>query len=138
MRTNRTPKQTVQAWCANCVQSTRRAEIEACGGYLVYATSKPCPFYPYRLGGKRVPMSAFRQFCLSCMGGSVTFVRECEANCLLHPFRFGKNPHIKGASRERMAAIRTQEGGISTGFLKNQPLSPTGSRQGKAARKEGG
>ena len=127
----------MQAWCANCVDSTRRAEIEKCGGYLVFSTGKPCAFYPYRLGGKRVPMSAFRQLCLSCMGSSVTFVRECEANCMLSEFRFGKNPHIKGASRERMAAIRTQEGGIPMGFLKNQPLSSTGSRKEKAARKEG-
>lgn len=106
MRTNRTPKQAVQAWCSTCVQSTRRSEIENCGGYLVYATGKPCNFYDYRLGGKRVPMSAFRQFCLSCMGGSMTFVRECEANCPLSEYRFGKNPNIKGASRERMAEIR--------------------------------
>jgi hypothetical protein len=131
MRTNRTPKQTVQAYCAECVQSTRRAEIEKCGGYLVYATGKPCHFFPYRLGGKRVPMSAFRHFCLSCQGGSVALVRECEANCLLQTFRFGKNPHIKGASRERMAAIRTQEGGIVTGFLKNEALSLPGSRTTK-------
>jgi hypothetical protein len=131
MRTNRTPKQTVQAWCGTCVQSTRRSEVENCGGYLVYATGKPCPFYEYRLGGKRVPMSAFRQFCLSCMGGSVTFVRECETNCLLHPFRLGKNPHIRGASKERMSAIRLQEGGISTGFFNNKPLSVPESRVGK-------
>lgn len=131
MRTNRTPKQTVQAWCGECAQSARRAEIEKCVGYLVLATGKPCAFYPYRLGGKRVPMSAFRQLCLSCMGGSVTFVRECEANCILSEYRFGKNPHIKGASKERMSAIRPQEGGISTGFLKNKPLSISTSSAGK-------
>ena len=61
----------------------------------------------------------------------MTLVRECEANCLLHEFRFGKNPHIKGASRERMAAIRTQEGGIATGKIKDEPLSVPGPRPGK-------
>ena len=131
MRTNRTPKQTVQAWCASCVQSTRRAEIQKCGGYLVLATGRPCPFYEYRLAGKRVPMSAFRQFCLSCMGGSAALVRECEANCLLSDYRFGKNPNIRGASKERMSAIRPKEGGIAKGFLKNEALSARKASAGK-------
>jgi hypothetical protein len=36
-----------------------------------------------------------------------------------------------------MAAIRTHEGGIPTGFLKNQPLSSTGSRQGESSAQRG-
>ncbi len=75
---------------------------------MVYATGKPCVFYPYRNGGKRVPAKVFRKFCVSeCMGGSEKFVRECEkGDCPMHQYRFGKNPSIKGSNRERMAAIR--------------------------------
>ncbi|OPY93346.1 MAG: hypothetical protein A4E73_00203 [Syntrophaceae bacterium PtaU1.Bin231] len=123
----------MRAWCSNCVQSTRRGEIQKCGGYLVLATGKPCPFYEYRLGGKRVKLNAFRQACLLCMGGSPSLVRECEANCLLHPFRMGKNPNIRGASKERMRAIRPKEGGISTGFSKNEALY---ARKASAGKKE--
>lgn len=76
-------------------------------------------------------MSAFRQFCLSCMGGSAALVRECEANCLLSDYRFGKNPNIRGASKERMSAIRPKEGGIAKGFLKNEALSARKASAGK-------
>ena len=133
MKTNRTPSETLRAWCSNCVQSTRRAEIRKCGGYLVFATGKPCPFYEYRLGGKRVNIRAFRQACLLCMNGSVSLIRDCEASCLLHPFRLGKNPNIRGASKERMSVIRPKEGCIAKGFLKNEPLSV---RKASAGKKE--
>ena len=95
------------------------------------ATGKPCPFYDIRLGGKRVNPRAIRDACLLCMGGSPSLVRECEANCLLHPFRMGKNPNIQGASKERMSAIRPKEGGIAKGFLKNEPLSVRKASAGK-------
>ena len=39
------------------------------------------------------PASAVRAFCVMCMGGNVTYVRDCEAvGCPLWPFRTGKNP----------------------------------------------
>jgi len=41
------------------------------------------------------------------MGGSYTLVKECEKeDCLMLPYRFGKNPNRKGSDRERMASIR--------------------------------
>ena len=101
-----TPKETVHAWCHYCIQSRLDSEVENCGGQLVYATGRPCPFFPYRMG-MRPPMKIFRQFCLECMGGSSKFVAECETNdCLMHPYRFGKNPYRKGASKDRMSQIR--------------------------------
>lgn len=133
MKTNSTPSDTLRAWCSNCVQSTRRAEIQKCGGYLVLATGRPCPFYEYRLGGKRVKLSAFRQACLLCMGGSPSFVRECEATCLLHPFRMGTNPHLKGANADRLREMRAKRGDIAKGFPKNKPLPV---RKASAGKKE--
>jgi len=103
----KTPKQTIHAWChSSCIQSRLESEVENCGGHLVYATGKPCRFFAYRMN-KRPPMKVFRQFCLECMGGSSALVRECETDeCQMHLYRFGKNPSIKGANRERMNAIR--------------------------------
>ena len=87
-----TPKETVHHFCHVCVQSRLESEVENCGGQLVYATGKTCPFFPYRLG-KRLPIKVFRQFCLECMGGSSVLVRECEKDdCPMHSYRFGKNP----------------------------------------------
>jgi hypothetical protein len=101
-----TPKETVHSRCHYCVQSRHDAQVISCGGDMVYATGKPCPFFPYR-AGKRSPMKVFRQFCLECMGGSPSLVRECEKeDCLMYSYRFGKNPSIKGSDRERMEAIR--------------------------------
>jgi hypothetical protein len=108
MQTKRlTPKETLHAWCHYCIQDRRDSEVENCGGHLVYATGKPCPFFPYRMG-KRPPMKVFRQFCLECMGGSFPLVKECEKeDCPMHPYRFGKNPNVRGAGKERMDAIRS-------------------------------
>lgn len=48
------------------------------------------------------PVSAIRQGCIQCMGGSengrkpLKRVRECPAkDCPSHPFRMGKNPYDK-------------------------------------------
>ncbi|HQI97802.1 MAG TPA: hypothetical protein PK575_13935 [Syntrophorhabdus sp.] len=108
MQTKRlTPKETVHAWCHYCIQSRSDADVQNCGGQLVYATGKPCPFFPFRMG-KRPPTKVFRQFCLECMGGSSLLVRECaKDDCPMHPYRFGKNPFIRGGSKDQMNAIRS-------------------------------
>jgi len=107
MQTRRTPKETIHNFCHYCIKSRSDAEVENCGGQLVYATGRPCPFFPYRMG-KRSPLKVFRQFCLECMGGSSALVRECDKeDCPMHSYRFGKNPFIKGADKERMDAIRS-------------------------------
>jgi hypothetical protein len=43
------------------------------------------------------------------MGGNKASVKECETgDCLIHPFRFGKNPALtgKGKSPDEMSKIR--------------------------------
>jgi len=53
-----------------------------------------------------VPARVIKAFCVECQG-SAAHARECpQATCALFPFRAGKNPNIRGASRERMAAIK--------------------------------
>ena len=50
-----------------------------------------------------------RRFCLECEGGNKEAVKECSiGDCLIHSFRFGKNPLLvgKGKSRDEMARIR--------------------------------
>lgn len=39
------------------------------------------------------PAKAIRKYCIECCREFVDEVRNCPAeNCVLHPFRFGKNP----------------------------------------------
>ena len=91
------PKQTAHNWCHYCVQSRADRDVEECTGYIVYATGKPCPFYEYRMGNKRISVKIFRKFCLECMGGASLMVAECDkVNCPMHPYRFGKNPARSG------------------------------------------
>lgn len=47
------------------------------------------------------PVQSIREFCLKCAGGSKKAVRECAAECPLHPFRLGKNPNRAGIGPER-------------------------------------
>lgn len=42
------------------------------------------------------PLRAIRAFCVLCMGCQPRMVAGCTAtNCVMYPFRFGKNPHQK-------------------------------------------
>lgn len=133
----RTPAETLRAWCAYCIQSTRRAEIEKCGGYLVFATGRACEFFPYR-SGKRPPMKVFRQFCLSCQGGNAAFVRECETySCPLHAYRAGKNPNIKGGSKEHLDAIRAPGSTFPAVKLNQEARSAAGAIEDKGAQGNG-
>lgn len=108
-QTRKSPARTIRAQCHDCVQCRIDSDVENCTGHIVFATGKSCSFYEYRLGKKRVPVRILRQFCLDCMGGSKEAVKECSTNdCLIHSFRFGKNPAFagKGKSRDEMARIR--------------------------------
>ena len=111
----RTPKETLHAWCHYCIQSRLDEDVSDCGGDFVIATGKACPFYDYRMGDRRSPISIFRSFCLECMGNNKKFVKECTTtDCIIHPYRMGKNPNLKGASKERMAQIRPPDTLFST------------------------
>jgi hypothetical protein len=105
----KSPTRTIRSYCHYCVQSRSDSDVENCTGHIVFATGKPCPFYEYRTGGKRASVKLMRKFCIECMGGSKEAVKECSTNdCLIHPFRFGKNPLLagKGKSRVEMERIR--------------------------------
>jgi len=105
----KSPSRTIQEYCHYCVQSRSNSEVENCTGHTVFATGKPCPFYEYRLRKKRPSVKIMRKFCLECMGGNREAVEECSTiDCLIYPFRFGKNPSRagKGKSRGEMERIR--------------------------------
>lgn len=132
MKTGRlTPRETIHAWCHNCIQSRLDTEVENCEGQFVYATGRPCPFFPYRMG-KRPHMKVFRQFCLDCMGGSSALVKECEKeNCLMKHYRFGKNPFIRGGSKEQMDSIRLPGSTFSPVKSHEKPLFLSGEGSAK-------
>lgn len=115
-QTRKSPSRTIRALCHYCVQGRADSEVENCTGHIVFATGKPCPFYEYRTGSKRPPVKVMRQFCLSCMGGSKEAVKECSTiDCLIYPFRFGKNPARagKGQSAAQMASLRSKKQAVS-------------------------
>lgn len=117
-QTRKSPSRTIRALCHYCVQGRADSEVENCTGHIVFATGKPCPFYEYRTGSKRSPVKVMRQFCLSCMGGNKEAVKECSIDdCLIHPFRFGKNPARagKGRSAVQMASLRSKRQAVSKG-----------------------
>jgi len=101
-----TPKQTVHKYCRYCVGSKFAADVMVCGGDMVLATGKACPFYPYRMGNKRLSVRVFRQFCLECMGGRADYVRECSTrDCPIHGYRMGKNPVLQGVRKPPKRAV---------------------------------
>jgi len=117
----KSPSQTIRAHCHYCVQNRKDSEVENCTGHNVFATGKPCPFYEYRMGKKRPSVKVLRQFCLDCMGGNKAAVKECETgDCLIYPFRFGKNPMLagKGKSPDEMSKIRA----MRRPFSKENPV----------------
>ena len=42
------------------------------------------------------PVKAIRVKCLECQGGARKAVRNCAADCPLHPYRMGRNPNRAG------------------------------------------
>ena len=119
MKSHKSPSQTIRAYCHYCIQSRSDTEVENCTGYIVFATGKPCPFYEYRMGGKRPSVKVMRKFCMECMGGSKEAVKECSTiDCLIYPFRFGKNPARagKGQSAAQMASLRSKRQAVSKGI----------------------
>ena len=109
MTPHKSPSLAIRAYCHYCVQSRSDSDVENCTAHFVFATGKSCPFYEYRTGNKRPSVKVMRRFCLECEGGSKEAVKECSINdCLIHHFRFGKNPSLtgKGKSRDEMMRIR--------------------------------
>ena len=74
------------------------------------------------------PLRAIRKICVACvgspydvagcggdkcLGGSKRLVRECESDCPLHEYRFGRNPKRAGMGRKD-AFKRIVSGGFSS------------------------
>jgi len=94
-----TPTETVRARCAQCLgmKQFNAEAVKDCQGDQ--ATLGSCAFFPYHLG-RRIPVKVFRAFCLQCMGGQRDFIADCEIeDCPCYPYRFGKNPALKGKRR---------------------------------------
>lgn len=84
------------------------------------------------------PVQTIRAFCLTCVGGSKKAVRECSAECPLHPFRMGTNPNRAGIggkrgvtpakiSKKKAAQVRKSTHAIDAGAVER------GNGQGTAA-----
>ena len=130
---HKTPSQTIRSYCHYCVQSRKDSEVKNCTGHIVYTTGKPCSFYEYRMGKKRPSVKVMRQFCLDCMGGNKAAVKECSTyDCLIYPFRLGKNPALKGKGKSpaEMAQIRALRRTFSKGnpvyFERSSPVEANG------------
>ena len=106
-----TPIQAIHAYCVRCMGGNPNIVREQC-------TDKRCPLYTRRMGENQkdglTPAKAIRAFCIECRGQDrLKDVEECtgrlvDGKCMLHDFRMGKNPNIKGnaSSSERMAELR--------------------------------
>lgn len=58
----------------------------------------------------RTPLKTIRIFCLQCGGGSPKEVRYCSsAECPLHLYRFGTNPHRQGVGPGRIILCKKSE-----------------------------
>jgi hypothetical protein len=90
------PRRVVCLQCSACLGFMRwdRSEVEKCKGDT--CKTGLCPFYPFRLG-KRIPVKAFRFFCIHCMGGQSGLIIDCPSTaCKVYPYRMGKNPSRLG------------------------------------------
>jgi hypothetical protein len=110
---HRSPKETIIAQCLRCT-GNRKQEVVSCDGND--PAYHQCAFHPYRTGDKRASVKVMRQFCLQCMSGSKEFVMECTTtDCLIHPYRFGKNPTRAGigASKDQMTSVSQKRRTVS-------------------------
>jgi hypothetical protein len=108
MKTIKSPRETIRAHCVACSGGCKK-EVATCDGDGKAPGFKACDFHPFRLGRGRPSMKIMRKFCLQCMGGSYIFVKECKTeDCLVHPYRFGKNPAMarNGKNSVELTQIR--------------------------------
>ena len=87
-----TQKAAIRDKCAECLPESR-ADVRRCP--FGPESHEPCPLYPFRLGraprGSGSRAKAIRAYCIWCMNGQNTLVRECDTDdCSLHPFRMGR------------------------------------------------
>lgn len=57
------------------------------------------------------PQKAIVNFCIMCMGGHKSWVKECTSiNCPLYEFRFGRNPYrkVREYSEEELEKLKNR------------------------------
>ena len=94
-----TPQLAIRRHCVNCQGSSY--EVLACGGDRLLnkddGLNGTCLFFPYRLGKGRPSVKLIRKFCINCMGGNKTLVKECPStDCEVWIYRMGTNPARAG------------------------------------------
>ena len=56
------------------------------------------------------PIQSIRKHCLECSGNAYKEVKECPiVDCLLYPFRLGKNPNYKNNQNKSLPQFDKQE-----------------------------
>ena len=97
-----TPLESIRKLCVACVGSVY--EVKDCGGDNCLGgqgdENGVCYLFPFRLCKGRPSVKTIRKFCLECQGGSSKLVAECESDCPLHSYRFGKNPKRAGLTHK--------------------------------------
>jgi hypothetical protein len=113
--THRSPSKTIRAQCLVCTGGSVK-EVASCNGDGKIPGFMSCPFHPFRLGKGRPSVKIMRKYCLQCKCGSYIFVKECSTtDCLIHPFRFGKNPARAGIGKNavQMVSLRSKKKAVS-------------------------
>jgi hypothetical protein len=111
-RTRCSPLQIIRAQCLVCTGGHVK-EVASCDGDGKRPGFMSCVFHLFRLGKGRPSVKIMRKYCLHCKGNSYILVKECPTiDCLIHPFRFGKNPARAGVgqSAAQMALLRSKKG----------------------------
>jgi hypothetical protein len=84
-----TPGRAIRLTCLDCVENFN--EVKTCMGDTL--VTGPCVLYPYRLGKGRPKLSVIRKYCLYCMQGQTSLIRDCKTvKCPFHGYRMGKRP----------------------------------------------
>jgi hypothetical protein len=98
MANNLTAGRAIRKFCIDCVCGAH--EVRDCGGDTLH--DGPCMFLKYRMGRGRPSVKLIRKFCVYCMGGHNTMVKDCPSRgCFLYPYRMGRSPGCpkRGAGR---------------------------------------
>jgi hypothetical protein len=120
------PLQAVRRKCMWCCCNSAN-EVSLC-------PADECELWPFRfgknpIGGPRFKLKIIRQKCLDCHAGDKKEIRLCDTGskesewdvlrdrCALHPYRFGKNPNIKGR--------KANKGSFSRKTRLHDPISDT-------------
>jgi len=109
------PLRAVRMYCLLCCNGSAH-EVTNC---IANEWEPSCSLWPIRFGHGiqgRSTLKAIRAKCLDCSACSPADVHNCKfKDCPLWPYRFGKNPNLKGKGRssEQMSVIRSKISRIS-------------------------